>query len=632
MLHVRISRRYLRPLLPTAVGACLTLPAFTAIAQTQTLPDVAIVGARTPTALDRLVGDVVVIDAERIRNSSADSIEDLLRREGGMQLSRNGGPGQSAAILMRGTGASSTLVLIDGVRVGSATLGQTDLATIGLAGVERIEILRGPGSSLYGADAVGGVINIVTRRGGGPTRIAANALVGELQSSNANVSAAGSVGRFDYAATLAREASGGVTAVRPNDLFGSFNPDRDGYMRSTVQLRGGVQLAQDHRLDAMVREEHLNSRYDSADFPPPNFTPDPTPDFRNHDVNRVLALDYRGTLSATWTMGAKLSGQSDDLDSGGTTMSSFRTRRGQATWQAEWRPNAGQQLLVALERLDEEVEGTSFLQTLRRHTDSAVVGYTGAFGPVKMQADVRHDRNSVFGSVTTGKLGVGVEVQRGLTLRAVAGTAFRAPTFNDLYFPGFGVPTIGPERSKSVELGVQWHGQSTEASATIYRNWVRDLIVFEPDRSFCPPDPAYDFGCARNVARARLQGATLSAGQRFGAFDLRARVDFLDAVDEATGNRLPRRAAHQESLDLGWTHGPWWASAALVGVGARPDAGAQLGAYATVDFQVRYRFAPHWQAEARLTNAFDRDYQPARDYNVPGRQAWLGVRYDSTGL
>jgi len=383
-----------------------------------------------------------------------------------------------------------------------------------------------------------------------------------------------------------------------------------------------------------VREQHLNSRFDSAEYPPPNFTPDPSPDFRNHDINRVVALDYRGVLGPQWTTSAKLSGQSDELESEGTQLSysRFRTRREQATWQLEWRPQAGQQMLAAIERLNEAADGTPFSQTLRRHTDSVVVGYTGAFGAVKVQADARHDRNSVYGSVDTGKLGVGVEVIPRLTLRAVAGTAFRAPTFNDLYYPGYGVPTVGPEHSKSFEVGVQWRGETADASATVYRNRVRDLITYEPDRSFCPPHPAYDAGCARNVARATLQGATVSAGQRFGAFALQARLDFLDAVDDATGNRLPRRAAHQESLDLSWSRGPWWASGSLVGVGPRPDAGAQLGAYATVDMQVRYRFAAKWQAEFRLTNAFDRDYQPARDYNVPGRQAWLGVRFDSAGL
>ena len=138
---------------------CALLPAVASSwAQAQANPGstVQVIGTRAPTALDRVVADVVVIDRDRIRATSADSVEDLLRREGGIQLSRNGGPGQSASLLMRGSGATGTLVLIDGVRIGSATLGQTDLAAISLAQVERIEIMRGPGSSLYGADAIGG--------------------------------------------------------------------------------------------------------------------------------------------------------------------------------------------------------------------------------------------------------------------------------------------------------------------------------------------------------------------------------------------------------------------------------------------------------------------------------------------
>ncbi len=145
--------------------ACALFPmAASSWAQAQANPGstVQVIGTRAPTALNRVVADVVVIDRDRIRATSADSVEDLLRREGGIQLSRNGGPGQNASVLIRGSGASSTLVLIDGVRVGSATLGQTDLAAVSLAQVERIEIMRGPGSSLYGADAIGGVVNIVT--------------------------------------------------------------------------------------------------------------------------------------------------------------------------------------------------------------------------------------------------------------------------------------------------------------------------------------------------------------------------------------------------------------------------------------------------------------------------------------
>ncbi|HEX7438490.1 MAG TPA: TonB-dependent receptor, partial [Caldimonas sp.] len=391
-----------------------------------------IIGTREPTPLDRVVGDVVVIDAERIRASSADSLEDLLRREGGIQLSRNGGPGQSAAILLRGLGASSVLVLVDGVRVGSATLGQVDFAALGLAQIERIEILRGPGSSLYGPDAVGGVVQIITRRGAGTPRFAAHVAFGELHSSSADASVGGSEGQLDYAATISRDASRGISAIKPNDTFGNFNPDRDGFARANVQLRGGYTFAPGHRVGLGVIENRLDAQYDGVEFLPPNFTPDASPNFRNHLRTRVTALDYGGTPAHDWTTTVQLSDQADDLLSGGREQSRFKTGRQQLTWQAAWRPAEGQQLLGAIELLDEKVDATPFTMSPSRHNSAIVLGYTGAFGGFKVQADARHDRNSAYGDVDTGKLGLAFDLQPGLTLRAVAGTAFRAPTFNDL--------------------------------------------------------------------------------------------------------------------------------------------------------------------------------------------------------
>ncbi|MEP7056397.1 MAG: TonB-dependent receptor [Caldimonas sp.] len=595
----------------------------------QGLSPVVVTGNREPTPLDRIVGDVVVIDAEQIRNSTADSVEDLLRREGGIQLSRNGGPGQSAGVLLRGIGATGTLVLVDGVRVGAATLGQTDFSAIGLAQIERIEILRGPASSLYGADAVGGVVRIITRQGSVAPRIGAHAAIGELHSSAADLSISGADSGWDYAAGVAREASHGVSAIKPGDAFGLFNPDRDGFVRTNLQWRGGYTFAPGQRIGLGVVRNLLRSQFDSVG--PPTYA-DPSPDFRNRYETRVGSLDYRGELTRTWTTTMQLSSQRDDLRSGATDVSRFETRRRQLTWQNAWAPADGQQLLAAIERLDEEVDATPYSGTPRRHTNALVLGYTGKIGALKVQGDVRHDRNSVFGNVSTGKLGLAFDIAPGLTLRGVAGTAFRAPTFNDLYYPGYGIATIGPEHSRSIEAGLQWRHGAASAAATVYRNRVRDLIASEADRSFCPPDSSYDFGCARNVDRAILQGATLTAADRLGPFALRAALDFLDAKDGATGQRLPRRAAHQETLGADWSGGAWTAGATLLRVGARPDSGVTLPAYRIVDLQARRRLDQHWQIEAKLLNAFDRRYEPVRDYQALGRQGWIGVRYDGAGL
>jgi vitamin B12 transporter len=614
-----------------------------AAAQPTALAPVVVTGSREPLALDRLVGDITVIDAASIRASSADSLEALLSRAGGIQPSRSGGPGQPAGVLLRGSSSSSVVVLIDGVRVGSASLGQTDLATLALASIERIEILRGPGSSLYGSDAVGGVVQIITRRGEGAPSLAAHLALGQLKSSEADVAVSGASDGFDYAAALGREASDGVSALRPGDAFGNYNPDRDGFVRTHAQLRGGYTWMAGQRVGASLLTGRLRSQYDGAEFLAPTFAQDATPDFRSRTDTRVTTLDYRGVFAPAWTSSLQGSDQRDDSTSGANAPDSFKTTRRQLTWQNAWTPSPGQQLVGAVERLNETVRSSSYAQAAQerdRHNTALVLGYTGAFGAAgeqRLQADVRHDRNSVYGKVNTGKLGWAMDLVPGLTLRAVAGTAFRGATFNDLYFPDYGVDTLRPERSRSIEFGVQWRGgeQEPSASATVFRNRVRDLIGYQPDSTLCPPSSPvnnYQFGCAGNVSRARLQGATLTAAQRFADFGLRATLDLLDARDSDTGERLARRAAHQHSVVADWAGGPWAADATLTGVGARPEGGSTLGAYDTLDLQLRYRVGPLWRIEARLLNVFDRQYQPARDYQAIGRQAWLGVRFQGAGL
>jgi vitamin B12 transporter len=291
----------------------------------------------------------------------------------------------------------------------------------------------------------------------------------------------------------------------------------------------------------------------------------------------------------------------------------------------------GQQLLAALERLEERVDTTSY-GVRSRDTNSIVLAWSARLAAHKLQLDLRHDDNSVSGRVETGKLGWAYDLAPQWTVRAGIGSAFRAPNFNELYFPGYGVEALRPERSHSAEVGVAWRVEETSASLTVYRHRVRDLISYEPDRSFCPVDPSYDFGCARNIDRARLQGATIGAAHRVGAWSLRASVDFLDAKDLATGQRLTRRAAHQENLGVDWAEAAWSAGGTLLGVGARPEGGVQLAAYQLLDLYARYRVAPRWRVEARVLNTLDKSYEPARDYQSPGRQAWIGVRYDGAGL
>jgi vitamin B12 transporter len=267
----------------------------------------------------------------------------------------------------------------------------------------------------------------------------------------------------------------------------------------------------------------------------------------------------------------------------------------------------------------------------RRNRAIGLVGTTG-FGSGqahRLQADLRRDDNNQYGGSSTGRLGYSWAIGPGFTLRAAAGTAFRAPSFNETDYPGYGVGTIRPERARSVEAGARWQAGATELQATVYRNQVRDLIGYEADPAACPA--GYSFGCAANIGRAVLKGASLNGQGRWGAWRWQATIDFLDARDADTGARLPRRARHTEHVSLGYDAASWGAQVGVQGVGSRLDGGASLGAYELLDLTAHFRVARQWQVQAKLLNALDRRYEPVKDYGALGRQFWLGLRFDNQG-
>lgn len=615
-----------------AAAVVLTLLVAPAWAQSDAF---VITGSREPLARHQVAADVVVIDSERIRASGADSIEELLRREAGVQLLRNGGPGQSAGLSIRGAARGQTLLLIDGVRVGSASLGTPELDTLTLAGVERIEVLRGPGSSLYGADAIGGVVQIITRRAGTQPTAGARVAVGGYGAREGALSVETRAGAFDLAAALSHERQRGTTAVRPGDPF-VYNPDADGFERQAAWAQLGFTPEAGHRIGLMLRGGRLNNQYDSADFLPPTFAPDASGDFRNRVRDEVAALDYRGTVAAAWTLGARLAAESTRSVSGASELSRYATRREQGSAQASRRlPNEGQ-LSLALEQIEETASSTAYAADASRRNRAAVLAYAGALPGVAaaaspgaglaLQAEVREDRNSVYGAHTTGRLGLRGAVVEALAWRALVGTSFRAPSFNDLVFPGFGVATVRPEKGRSAELGLQWQpGAAADIGLTLYRQDLRDLIGFQPDPARCPP--GY-FGCASNVQAARLQGASLDGAWRAdeGA-SLSGRIEWLDATDRSTGQPLPRRAEWQAHLQASHRIGALRLGAEVLYVGERPDPVVMLPAYTTLDLLATWRLARGIELQAKLLNATDRDIEPLRGYQALGRQAWLVLRF-----
>lgn len=617
------SKPYLKSLFSFLLSGFLVTSAF---ADSQ----VVITGSREPLAPERLAADVIVISADVIKNSTADSLGDLLRREAGVQLVRAGGPGQGTSAMIRGANGGQTVVLIDGARVGSATLGLAALEQISLSSIDRVEILRGPGSSIYGADAVGGVVQIFTHRGDELSTVAASLAQGGYGSRIHSLAAGTRQGDWDASAAWSRESSRGVSVLKPGDRFGNYNPDADGYSLETFQAQWGFKPTPSQRLGVSILRTSLNAQYDASEYLAPTYAPDPSADFRNRVVSEVAALDWRGQWEL-WRWSARVAHSADDARQGASSPDRYQTVRNQGTVQASRNWTAWGQTVIALEKTDERAQSSSYYQTASRNNGAIVGAWTGHSGSWSWQADARRDHSNDYGDVNTARLGGVWALDSGLKIRALWGNTFRAPSFNDLVYPGYGVPTLRPERGQSIEWGVAWKRGALSSEATMFNNRVRDLIGYEGDRSWCPKDPSYDYGCARNINQAHLRGLSLKGQWAAGPWNVAANWEFLDAKDALTGIRLSRRAASQGQLRVQWTRQALQWSATMMHLGGRPDAGQQLAPETTLDGMVQWQFEPRWAVQFKLLNATDQATVPSRDYQGLGRQAWVILRYESPG-
>ena len=599
-------------LLPT-----LVLAGFSSIAQAQqnpgalTLDSLVVTAARWPQALSELVADVTVIGAEEIARAGAQSLAELLRRVPGVEIVMNGGPASTSGVFLRGANSNQTLVLIDGQRVGSSASGTAALEAIPIDVIDRIEILRGPASNLYGADAIGGVIQVFTRNGGDVFAAHASAGYGTYRTSVASGGVSGAAGAWRYALDVGHRQSDGFNAIANPANF-SFNDDRDGYRGDDASGSVSLRLAPEQELSVRFLKSRLDAQFDAE------------PGFDDRTITTVdsLALASRNRLTGWWTSQLEAA-QTDDISDSRTGFGPgrFTTRQRLYVWQNDFLLLRGS-LGVALERREERVGGDAAFAINSRNTNAAVGVYRLAEGPHAVQLNLRRDDSAQFGARTTGALAYGYGFAPGWRASAGYGTAFKAPTFNDLYYPGFSNPDLKPETARNAEVALRYASEALAAGIVAYRNRVRDLIVFECDT---------DFNCApQNVAAATLQGVTLDMRFRRGATVATASVDLQRPEDDASGLLLPRRARRHAALAVEHPLGPVQVRAELSASSARFDDAAntrRMGGYALINLLVEWPFEARWTAFARLDNLLDKHYELAADYRTAGATLFAGVRW-----
>lgn len=576
---------------------------------------VVVTATRTPQRVDEALAQVTVIDRARIEAASGRTLAELLASESGVQSWSNGGLGKNASVSLRGLESRHTLLLIDGVRYGSATLGTPSWDNIPLDAIERIEIVRGPMSGLYGSDAVGGVIQIFTRRGQQGFHPELAATLGSRSHAELAAGARFGSGIVDGSLRVQHRRTDGFSATNPRVPFGNHNPDDDGFDQTSVNGRVGVRLGA-WRADATLLKAEGTNHYDDG----------PGADTRAELRTEVLSAALSGPVNQAWRTALKISRSRDDFDtlasaSTFTTLGNIGTTQTQLGWENQFGTPLGTALVLA-ERVQQEVErpGTPFAVSERSVTGLAL-GLNGEAGAHGWQANVRRDRNSQFGGQTTGSLGYGFELAAGLRATASFGTSFVAPSFNQLYFPGFGNPKLLPEEGRQREVGLVWRNGPVTSRVAYFDNRIRGYISSGP--------------LPTNVPRVKVDGISASVDAELGAWVLAGSIDSLQPINATEGTAnfgriLPRRVQDSGRLAVDWRGGGLTLGGSLQAFGERFDNAnnsTRLGGYATLDLRAEWALARDWVLVLKLNNALGKTYETVFGYNQPGREGFITLRW-----
>ena len=564
---------------------------------------IVITAARMAQRIDQALADVTVISREQIEAATGRTLAELLAREAGVQLSSNGGLGKVASVYLRGLEARHTLLLIDGVRQVSATVGSPTWEALSPDAIERIEIVRGPLSSLYGSDAVGGVIQIFTRRGAPGLRGDAALTTGSLGHRELAAGLRFGSGAWDGALRVQRLRQDGFSATNANEPFGSYNADRDGFSQSSVSAKLGFQIG-GWRAEANLMRQQGNTQFDDGDGA----------DARAKLLAQVASLSLQGEVTTGWNSTLRLSRAVDDSNtlasaSPWTSLGSYATRSRQLSWENRVATPIGS-VLAVLDSVQQSVtKPDAPYETSQRRITGMALGLSGQAGRHGWQANLRQDRNSQFGEVETGTLAYGYELGSGLRAGASAGTSFVAPSFNQLYYPGFGNPLLLPEEGLPREISLRWEQGGVTSRVAYVDNRIRGFITSGPRPS--------------NLPRLKLDGLVASVQLVAGAFSFSASLDSLSGQPS-------NRAADAGKMALDWQAGALQLGGSWQAQGPRQDlfTGATLGGFSTTDLRAQWRLQPGWRLALSLNNVLNKRYETALGYNQPGREALLSLRMD----
>ena len=591
--------------------------------------DVFVTATRTPIAKKNVIADTTTINEEEIERAGSSSLTDILQRQPGIEIYNSGGQGKVSSLHIRGSESDHVVVIIDGLRVNQVTSGLTAFENIPLSQIEKIEIVRGASSSLYGAGAIGGVIQIFTKKGVSGFKAYAAMGYGKYDTRTAQAGIRAGNDSTNYSINVSSLSTDGFSAYKTNNPIFS---DKDGH--NNLSLSGSInhKFNQDNSIGLNFIKSSGNNKYDSRN----QF--DPTNDsfnYKNKMDTQVLGINFSNKVTNDWQSDLKI-GQSIykyndnfNFDLGIAGWTPNNSKQNQLSWLNNINlPIGSLQIMYDFNR--ETINKSLGYDKSERNNSGYMIGYLLNKDNHNLQLNYRVDSNSAYGKFNTGNVGYGYHLNNQWNISALYGTAFRAPNFMDLYYcsPYWGCsnnPNLKPEESKNIEASLRYQKDVDKFSVTVFQNKIDNFIQLDSS------------GIPQNTEKAKFEGITLNSSTFIDHFQLFGNITFQSAKNEVTNEKLLRRAQNYGNAGLNYYFSQWNLGAEITAQGTKKESTAEIPGYALMNLVADYKINNSMKLNFRLNNVLNKDYALAYEgnpkttgfaYQTPGTSFFVNLRYE----
>ena len=599
--------------------------------------DVFVTATRTPVSKKNVIADITVISEEEIKLAGSSSLPELLQRQPGIEISNNGGQGKVSTLFLRGASSTHSVILLDGIRIDSATAGLTAIENIPLSQIEKIEIVRGPASSLYGQDAIGGVIQIFTKKGLNGFKPYISFGYGKYNTSIAQGGIRGGDDTTSYAINLSSQNSRGFSAFEPNTnpaaTANIYNLDKDGYRNKSVSASLSHKINEKLDINFQYFLSQGKNKYDNryANY-------DPNIDWKNTQDQESLSGTFNSQLTNYWKSSFRVGLGIDDYVEKQRSISYvtrevdnvYKTIQNQITWQNDILLPLGS-LVLLYDKLDQKINVTDTSYSKKdRQNDAYMIGYNLNQANHNFQANVRKDFNSVYRDATTGNIGYSYALNSNWSIASSFGTAFRSPTFNYLYAGSSANPDLQPEKSKNIEAQLKYQSDAEFFSFVTFKNKITDFIISDSTTNFRP----------YNINTAEIYGATVSSSHFMSHFQVKSSFTVQSPMNESADKYLPRRSNFFGTVGLNYFIQNWNLGFEATGSGNRYNDAANLfniPGYIKTNLFADYQITKNLTMNARVDNVLGKNYtyayegNPTTDgfrYQTPSQSFFISLRYE----